>query len=170
MRNAATAVFKVHVIEDGEDVLHGVGGEAGATVDGLSGVAEILASVARGYARRARKLRGQEKPTLDMLIWIERDGALCEAVEFDGTPGVTRGVLSSLAEGYALGTPAWLSAEGRSGAWELLNRAVATERPAPAPYTLEAHLEHRRQFPERNSLQKLLTPGEFAQLQAEGRI
>lgn len=68
MRNAASAVFKVHVMEDGEDVLRGAGGEAGATVEGLSGVAEIFASVARDYARRARKLRNQEKPILDMLI------------------------------------------------------------------------------------------------------
>lgn len=170
MHDAVTEVFKIHVIEDGEDVLRGVGGEAGAIAEGFSGVAEILASVARDYARRARKLRGQEKPMLDMLIWIERDGWLHEAAEFVDTPGATRGVLSALAEQYALDVAEGLSAEQPSRAGSHANRGGATERPALTPYTLEVHLEHRRQFPDRNSLQALLTPNEFAQLQAEGGI
>ncbi len=103
-----------------------------------------------------------------MLIWIERDGELYEAAEFANTPGATRGVLSTLAEQYADAATEGLSAEDPRR--NLANRAGATEGRAHPPYTLEAHLEHRKQFPERDSLQALLTPNEFAQLRAEGRI
>lgn len=90
--------------------------------------------------------------------------------KFADTPGVTRGILSRLGEDYTLRATEELSAGEPSRDESPANRTDASEQAERVTYTLEAHLEHRRQFPEGNSLQALLTPDEFAKLQAEGLI